>query len=139
MAELMAQHPGKLALVKDAPNSLGDGHRRVFGIAPRSKGIGGFLRNDVDLGHRQAGLDSELANDAEEFRILVVRNLLGVVHLENNLVAEPITEEIHPAGHYQSDYSSLGTAEHLADPHHQGRQGRQQYRGAKTIHLIASL
>ena len=116
MAKLVAQNTGELAFVENAPDTLSDGHGRMFGIAPCRERVRGFLRNDVNLRHRQTRSDGEIANDAIELRIIVCGNLLGAIHLQNDLVAEPVAKEIHGAGHDQSENGSVRTADHVADP-----------------------
>src|SRR5258707_10058740 len=102
MAKLVAQNAGELAFVENAPDTLSDGHGRMFGIAPCRERVRSFLRNDVNLRHGQARPRREIPNDAVELRIVVGAYLLGAVHFKNDFVAEPIAEEIHGAGEYES-------------------------------------
>jgi hypothetical protein len=51
--------------------------------------------HDIDLGHRHGGLARQFCSDPVKFRGFLLGNLLRSIHLEHDLIAEPVGEEVH--------------------------------------------
>jgi predicted ester cyclase len=77
------------------------------------------------LWHWQSGPLRQILNQSIEFRIILRAYLLTAVHLDDDFVAEPITEEIHASCQKQGYDGALTAAEHVADPDQQSGQHSQ--------------
>jgi hypothetical protein len=138
MREFVAKHTGEFPLVENSANPLGHRDSGMLGIAPGGKSVGGFFRDDINLRHRQSTPAGQLLNNTEELGVIVGGYFLRAVHFENDLVAEPVADEVHRAGEEQRHHRTIGAAEHLADPDDQGGQHRQKNCRAKTVHNFYS-
>ena len=58
MAQLMGQNPLQLSGGEQAHDALGGRHRGMLRVAARGKGVGRVIRNDVDPGFGDTGLES---------------------------------------------------------------------------------
>ncbi len=93
-----ALHLAALQLVHDAAC---DGDRGVVGVAAGGEGVHRAVLDDVDLGHRQAGADAEVLDEAVEVAFLCLADLVGARDAERNAVGAEVAE--HDEGRDEDD------------------------------------
>src|ERR1044071_9589250 len=103
-------------------------------IAPCRERIRRILRKNVHPWHGYVSFQRELLYQAVKLRVVIRADFLAAVHLDNDFIAEPVTEEIHAAGKDQGHERALTAAEEISCPDQQRREHCKQNRGAKTIH-----
>src|SRR5947208_13959652 len=106
----------------------------MLGIAPGGKGVWGILRKDRDPGHRQPRSLRQILNNSIKVRIIVGGYLLPLIHRDDHLIAEPVTEEIHAAGENERDQRALPSAHEISSPNEQSGKNGQKNGGSKGIH-----
>ena len=72
-------------------------------------------------------------------RIIVGGYLLPLIHRDDHLIAEPVTEEIHAAGENERDQRALPSAHEISSPNEQSGKNGQKNGGSKGIHILSSL
>ena len=95
VADLVGEHAAELVPVEDLQDALGDGDRRVLGVAPGREGVGLHVGRDVQLGHRHAHLLAQLTDDPVVLRHLLLGDGQGPGHLDGELVGEPVGAADH--------------------------------------------
>ncbi len=91
-------------------------------IPPGGERVGLRLIDDINPRHREFRSGGEPPDHPEQFGSLCLGNLLGPVHLQYQLVAEPVAEQVHAQCHYQCNGHAAFTAE---DPSCQYQDGRK--------------
>ena len=118
--QLVGDHAFELTFVQDLQDALRRGHSRVLRVAASGKRVRRWIRNDVHLRHRQAGLTRQPLGDAIE-RMLRA-NFLRAVHAQHDLVREPVRTDVHDDGDHQADHQAIGAAEDVPDDEQQAGQ-----------------
>ncbi len=111
MREFMGDDTGKFLLSHDLHQTAGDGHRRIFRVAPRCKGIGLRVVHDEDLRHRQFRPHGQIRHQTHKRRCLLLRYLARAIHLEHHLVGVPIGESVHADGNDKGNNHARRTAD----------------------------
>ena len=83
----------------------------MAGVAPRGKGIGLVGGDDVHRWHREVGALPEPVYHLVQLRGFLRTYFLGLVHAEDNFVAEPVAGEIHHQRYDKRDHEALGAGD----------------------------
>jgi len=84
-------------------------------IPAGGKGIGGILGDDVHPGLGQPGLDGKSLHHLMQVRGLILGNFPGAAHGQGDLVAEPVSHEVHDQGHEEGEVKPLPPRQRLTD------------------------
>ncbi len=84
----------------------------MLGVAAGGKGVGGRLRQGVNLGHRQLVGLADLSDHIEK---RAAGHLIAAIHLDDDLVGKPVRAHVHDAGQNQGDEGAASAADHAAD------------------------
>ena len=133
VGKFMREHARQLFPAHELEQPLGHGHRRVLGVAAGREGVRRLLRDYVDLRHGKVGPLAERLHRFPQLGGFLGSHCLGIVHPENDLVREPVAEEVHAGGHQEGHEHPLLPAEPAPDQDDQGGQRRQQQSGANLI------
>src|SRR5689334_7243501 len=79
----MGHHGLELVVVELVEEAARGGDVRFFRVAAGGESVGRIVLHYPDFGHREAGADAQVLNDTVEFRLRLLRDLLGAGHSEN--------------------------------------------------------
>ena len=112
-------------------DAFGRRHRGVLRVPPGRERVRRRVRNDVDLRHRQPGLDRQ------PLRHLVQRmsrpDLLRAIHAQDDLVREPVGAQVHQGREPERQDHALLTAGQIADQQQHAAQRAEQQRGLHSV------
>lgn len=111
--EFMRKDTLEFAPIQDGEKSRVHRNRRVFFVAPGRKGVWRGIVDDIKLGHGKACGDRKVFNDIPKFRIVVFFDLMRVYHGKHELVAPPITPDIHDQTKNNRKVKDVGISIHL--------------------------
>ncbi len=98
VGQLVAQDALELLLVQELQDAVRHADHRVLGVPTRGEGVGGGLGGLVDAGLGHARRLAELGHHGVDAGRLGLRQLLGAVGGQDDLVGEPVGEEVDAQG-----------------------------------------
>ncbi len=133
--QLVRDDPFELLIVQQPHDPFRRRNRGVARIAPCRKRVRRRVRNDVDLRHRKAGLRREPAR--HDRQRMIRPDFLGAVHLQHDLVREPVGDEVHDDRKTERHHETLRAAEQLADREQEpAQQTQQQDCFQRVVHMV---
>src|SRR3990172_5273292 len=118
----MGHYTLKFLVIKHLENSFSGCHRGMLRVSACCEGIGAHTRNDIDLRHWKHSLHCQLVCDPVKPWRLGLRDLSCAVHLQDNLVREPVADKIHNPCHYKGHHHTAVPANCL--PNEQEKEGK---------------
>ncbi len=111
----MRQDSFQFCGLEDSKKTFRHRNGGMFRISTGGKGVGGVLGDDINPRLGKAGLDSESFDHLVQVGGFLDRDFLSSAHGQGDLVAEPVTNEIHDQGHEQGEVKARSPSEGLAD------------------------
>ena len=133
--ELVREHAFQFFFAEDLQNALGRRDRRVIRIPSRRKGVRCRLRDDIAARLRETGPRRKPADDAVER--VIGADLFRAVHLEDNLVREPIRHEVRHDGEQEADHQSLRSTERFANEEQERTERAEKKRRLHNVGHIS--
>ena len=133
MRQLVREHALELVVVEDPHDALGHRDRRVLRVAAGGEGIGRVGRDDVDARHRDLRTRRQPAHDRVQSGRLGLVDGLSTVHREDDLVREPIGDEVHERRHHEADDHALLAGDRSATEDEESREDAQEETGLQHV------
>ena len=127
VSELVRDDPFELLIVQQPHDAFGRRDRRVARIAAGGERVRRRVGNDVDLRHRQMRLRREPAR--HDRQPMIRPDFLRAVHLQHDLVGEPVGDEVHHNRKTERHHKAVRPAERLAEDEQNAAQKAEQQDG----------
>ena len=108
----------------------------LSGFRPVAERVGRIVGDYVDSGHGQVCILAQLPDHVVQVRCLMFSHFLSPIHAQNNLVAEPVTADVHRYGNHESDQRAVLPSDHPSQNHQECCQCGQEDYCFDLVHMV---
>jgi len=134
VAELMGDDCFDLLVAEEIEQTLGDSDGGMVVIPPGCKSVGLIIGEDIQSRHRQMRLVCQIFDDPIQPRCTVLIDRMGVVVLEDMLVAVKIGVKVHPCCHHKGDDHPGFARQRSSDEDEEEGQSGEEKIGFESFH-----
>ena len=133
--EFVGHDPGQLFTAEKTQDPCRRGDGRVVRISSCGERVRGVVGNDINLRHGHVRPHRQVSNDVIELGGLLLGGFLRAVHLQDDLVAEPVRKRVHRQREHECEYHASLSAECPAREHEQDCESDHQSSGLCGVHF----